>query len=427
MGPVGGLDSFTSTRPPRFGDPSKEDYPSYRRDVELWLKLTEVVPVKQGVALVGCLSGEPKEFAKTMPDDLLFSDDSGKNVLMHLDKAYQNSLEMILNSRVSAFLDYQRLPSMSISTYIAGFYARLDNLSQLQMPDELKGHLLLKQANLESDQKSMIIASARGSYKVRDVADSMRQLYGERQDIPKTGLAMTTSSTFATSAPKKFCTYCKKKNHVEADCWSKRKMLAGGNSEAPQAAPETRTKQTYVTYISTQRAKSEHSALIDSGAVYTVIGVSTLNKIMRAYGIGNVEKCQPLSMVHRFGTNGTPIEPEFGVILPWISRDIMGMDHAFHFRADVLEGEYPLLVGCPTLMAMAAVLSFKELNLSAVINDKKCDLPLRQSGNHIFMDHSPTVVEQATNQTIRQDPAFVGHYEAPADDMIQFFRRPDHC
>jgi hypothetical protein len=165
MGPVGGLDSFTSTRPPRFGDPSKEDYPSYRRDVELWLKLTEVVPVKQGVALVGCLSGEPKEFAKTMPDDLLFSDDSGKNVLMHLDKAYQNSLEMILNSRVSAFLDYQRLPSMSISTYIAGFYARLDNLSQLQMPDELKGHLLLKQANLESDQKSMIIASARGSYK----------------------------------------------------------------------------------------------------------------------------------------------------------------------------------------------------------------------------------------------------------------------
>jgi hypothetical protein len=255
MGPVGGLDSFTSTRPPRFGDPSKEDYPSYRRDVELWLKLTEVVPVKQGVALVGCLSGEPKEFAKTMPDDLLFSDDSGKNVLMHLDKAYQNSLEMILNSRVSAFLDYQRLPSMSISTYIAGFYARLDNLSQLQMPDELKGHLLLKQANLESDQKSMIIASARGSYKVRDVADSMRQLYGERQDIPKTGLAMTTSSTFATSAPKKFCTYCKKKNHVEADCWSKRKMLAGGNSEAPQAAPETRTKQTYVTYISTQSAQ----------------------------------------------------------------------------------------------------------------------------------------------------------------------------
>jgi hypothetical protein len=164
MGPVGGLDSFTSTRPPRFGDPSKEDYPSYRRDVELWLKLTEVAPAKQGAALVGCLTGEPKQFVTTRHDDLLFSDESGINVLKHLDKAYQNSSEMILNSRVSAFLDYQRLPSMSFSTYIAGFYARLDSLAQLEMPDELKGHLLLKQANLDMSEKTMVIASARGSY-----------------------------------------------------------------------------------------------------------------------------------------------------------------------------------------------------------------------------------------------------------------------
>jgi hypothetical protein len=95
MGPAGGQDSYTSTRPPRFGDPTKEDYPSYRRDVELWLKLTEVTPSKRGVALVGCLSGEPKEFVKTMADELLFADESGTIVLFHLDRAYQNSSEMI--------------------------------------------------------------------------------------------------------------------------------------------------------------------------------------------------------------------------------------------------------------------------------------------------------------------------------------------
>jgi hypothetical protein len=60
MGPVGVYDSFTSTRPPRFGDPMNGNYPSYRRDVELWLKLTEVQKSKQGVAMIGCLSGEPK-------------------------------------------------------------------------------------------------------------------------------------------------------------------------------------------------------------------------------------------------------------------------------------------------------------------------------------------------------------------------------
>jgi hypothetical protein len=204
MGPVGGQDSYTSTRPPRFGDPTHEDYPSYRRDVELWLKLTEVATSKHGVALVGCLSGEPKEFVKTMSDELLFSNESGINVLVHLDKAYQNSSEMILNSRVSAFLDYQRLPSMSISTYVAGFYARLDSLSQLQMPDELKGHLLLKQANLELSERTMVVASARGSYKIKEIVDSLRQLYGERADAP------AASPSFVTVENKKFCTYCKK-------------------------------------------------------------------------------------------------------------------------------------------------------------------------------------------------------------------------
>jgi hypothetical protein len=110
MGPEGGRDAFTSTRPPRFGDSTKKDYPSYRRDVEIWLRLTDVSPFKQGVALVGCLSREPKEFVKTISERLLFSAEPGNNVLAHLDKPYQHSSEMILNGRFSAFLEYQRLP-----------------------------------------------------------------------------------------------------------------------------------------------------------------------------------------------------------------------------------------------------------------------------------------------------------------------------
>mgnify|MGYP003487331029 FL=1 len=72
MGPVGVQGSYTSTRPPSFGNPQNENYSSYRRDVELWLELTEIPMKKQGVALVGSLVGEPKEFAKTLSNDLLF-------------------------------------------------------------------------------------------------------------------------------------------------------------------------------------------------------------------------------------------------------------------------------------------------------------------------------------------------------------------
>jgi hypothetical protein len=90
--------------------------------------------------------------------------------------------------------------------------------SECCLPDELKGHLLLKQANLEQSEKAMVIASAKGRYKIGAVVDSMRQLYGERQDFN------VPSPSFITSPKeKKFCGYCKKKNHSENDCWTKRK------------------------------------------------------------------------------------------------------------------------------------------------------------------------------------------------------------
>jgi hypothetical protein len=110
---------------------------------------------------------------------------------------------------------------MSISSYLAGFYARLDSLTQLQMPDELKGHLLLNQANFGPTEKYMIrLASAKGSLKIAALVDSMRQLFGDRQDIP------TNFPLFATSeSEKRFCNYCKKKIHIEEYCWKEKKAL----------------------------------------------------------------------------------------------------------------------------------------------------------------------------------------------------------
>jgi hypothetical protein len=43
----------------------------------------------------------------------------------------------------------------------------------------------------------------------------------------------------------------------------------------------------------------------------------TLDKIIKSYGISKIDKRQTISLVHRFGTNGAPIESEFGAILPW--------------------------------------------------------------------------------------------------------------
>jgi hypothetical protein len=421
MGPVGVQGSYTSTRPPSFGNPQNEGYSSYRRDVELWLELTEIPKKKQGVALVGSLVGEPKEFAKTLSNDLLFCEDSGKNVLIHLDKAYLDSAEMILNTRVSNLIEYQRLPTMSISTYVAGFYARLDNLTQLQMPDELKGHLLLNQANFGPTEKSMIVASAKGSFKIAALVDSMRQLFGDRQDIP------INSPLFVTSeSEKRFCNYCKKKNHIEKDCWKKKKALRESASASSSMPGKSQEKSTYVTFLSAQDEVPVQSALIDTGAVHTIIGKSTLDSMMKSLNIGKIEKCQTLQVVHRFGTHGTPIEPEFGVIIPWTAEDTQGNTHSFNFRADVLEGDHPFLIGCPTLMAMKSTIIFENLSLKAIINDVPCSLPLKKRGNHVFIDHAPVSLAVLPIHAEEQsnDENYYGHQDLR---WAQYFLLPDHC
>jgi hypothetical protein len=63
-----------------------------------------------------------------------------------------------------------------------------------------------------------------------------------------------------------------------------------------------------------------------------------------------------------------------------------------------LEGEHPLLIDCPTLVAMKALLHFKNFEIKATINNEECILILSCVGNHLFSGHFPTI-EQIQNWT----------------------------
>jgi hypothetical protein len=103
------------------------------------------------------------------------------------------------------------------------------------------------------------------------------------------------------------------------------------------------------------------------------------------------------------------------------------VEHSFNLRADVLAGDYPLLIGCPTLVALNATLFFEDMKLLATINGVRCDIPLSQHVNHVFMDHAPREYLQSTNQTVAARRSLVGRYEPFDSDAGQFFRRPGHC
>jgi hypothetical protein len=119
--------------------------------------------------------------------------------------------------------------------------------------------------------------------------------------------------------------------------------------------------------------------------VHTVIGEVTLDNMMGSLGITQVKKCSPLSLIHRFGAHGTPIESDFGVIIPWRVKHSSGDILSFNFRVDVLDGNHPFLIGCPMLVSIKASLDFGELALTANINGVQCTMGLTKRGNHIYL------------------------------------------
>ncbi len=182
MGPEGSsaATSFTDKIPPSFDGHSR--YKLYRQDVELWLCLTNLDDTKQGPASIGRLSGEPKSSAKSLGTAAISAPGGALKILEHLDRSYGGDDTDQLDTDLAAFLDYSWDNRTSIETCIAGFHARLDKLAELNLNSKLQGHLLLRQARIDTHSKNMIIGASSGSYEVRAISSALRQAFRNYSD-----------------------------------------------------------------------------------------------------------------------------------------------------------------------------------------------------------------------------------------------------
>jgi len=144
MGPEGSPDvgAFTKNMPPAFDGHTA--YSVHRQDVELWLLLTTLIPVKRGPALIERLGGEAKASAKTLTSAVIAAEDGAIAILNHLDKSYGIDTVDQLDIDLAAFLGYSWSGNLFVEQFIAGFHARLDSIAELAINAKLKGHLLLR-------------------------------------------------------------------------------------------------------------------------------------------------------------------------------------------------------------------------------------------------------------------------------------------
>lgn len=70
-----------------------------------------------------------------------------------------------------------------------GIHSRLVKISSLELDNKLKGHPLLRQAHLHSQEENMMFCAASGSYEVRNLTSALRNAYINSSPSPDPSLS----------------------------------------------------------------------------------------------------------------------------------------------------------------------------------------------------------------------------------------------
>jgi len=375
MGLSGSSTSYTEKIPPYFDGHSS--YRVYRADIEFWQQYTTLEETKRGVAIIARLAGEAKSSAVSIENDKIFSKTGVTEILEKLDKLYLVDKTDQLDIDLTSFLDYTWKSSFNVEQFIAGFHTRLDKISSLALDEKLKGHLLLRQAGLDSHTKNMIIGAASGSYDVTSISNSLRQAFRstahDQSDTPPPGY-----STFRSRGRGRG-------RGTHRGGYRGRGGRGGrGTRGAHNSTNNSSGTPSFYTYL--QAASSNIQSIVDSGASASVVGKNTLDHAMKTLGITSIDEGPPKQPIHRFGDNPEEKPASMSVKDGTATTETI----KFNVNFDVLDGDLPFLIGFPTLKAMQGTLNFKYMTMGIQINDSYYRIPLRENGNHALIDFKPS-------------------------------------
>ena len=369
---------FSDKIPPRFD--GHADYAVYREDISLWTNLTSLPRSKHGPAMIGRLTGEAKTAAKTVPSSEICSDDGVAKILARLDKAYAIDQTNRLDIDLAEFLDYSWNKNLSVEHFISGFHTRVDKISELNLNDKLKGHLLLRQADLAANERHVVIGASSGSYNVGDVSAALRNIY--RNSGSSTPATHRTSSQNNNPINDNDFVSDREgggsvRNRRRGRGRGRRNRLRNQNHDSHA------TDRPNFYSFKTADSSSSPGVIIDTGASSSVVGKTTLDNAMTALGLDRVEDVPIKQRHHRFGNHDVDQPSLFAVKMTFQPRS--SSQPAFDVSFDVIDGDLPFLLGLPSLMAMGATLNHKYLSLSLSLRGKYERLRLVRTGDHISL------------------------------------------
>ena len=172
------------TKLERFDGTEPSTYKKWRRKAELMLLSLPTTYEKNrwGPKLCEYISGEAEELIEHLTISQLCKEDGYAKVLEALDEKYQKTKQMEIQTYLKEYF-YKSVIKQG-ETY-RQFVVRLETVyrhlsaSNITLPDEVKGWLLLKKLALDSTQEALILTAAQGSLKYADITEALFKVMPE--------------------------------------------------------------------------------------------------------------------------------------------------------------------------------------------------------------------------------------------------------
>lgn len=153
---------------------------------------------KYGARLMEFVKGEAETLLETIDIDVLTKEGGDKAIFAMLDEKYLPQPRDLLQSALKGFFyDLTVKGGESYAQFYARFDAALRKLKEqdIDLPEIVKGFMLIKKLKLESQQESMILTTTGGDMELKKVVEAVKNVFPEGKGSTRSGKEVFMAET----------------------------------------------------------------------------------------------------------------------------------------------------------------------------------------------------------------------------------------
>ena len=416
--------------PPAFEE--KKSYESWKNEVEMWKRVTELDKKKQALAVALSLTGRARDTALEISADVLNADDGMAKLVEALDNVFLKEEKDRAYDAYTDFDTIRRETDVSMADYIVHFEQRYNKMRKFDMalPDTVLAFKLLDTADLDVKDKQLALTAC-STLTFASMKSALKRIFGDKTALPTNssgGIQVRQESAFYVDQKKdgthgsKFrsqtnqaraplagsnpldrygrrtkCAICQSTFHWAKDCPHKAEHV----KMTEETAEAGKIEECNITLFSKESLSDTEifmvealgSAVIDTACTRTVCGEKWLDNYIHTLKESDRNKMENTQSkrAFKFG-DGRVVHSTKKVKVP----AKIGQTKC-HIETEVVPADIPLLLSKTSLKRAKAVLDIE--NDKATMFQKPVPLEITSSGHYCV-----NIVDKDCTATCENEP-----------------------